>query len=380
MRTPVSRRAVLTAGMASALAGSAKGQAAASAPASRNPVTPASTSADGDLQRQVDAILATGVAGVGAEVMSPCGRRHAFAGTPHDGRFRIGSLTKTFTAVVALQLPDLTVDTPVRHWLPEVTRDITVRDLLRHTSRLLDPGIPALTSAQGYRAQRLRGYAPQELARAALRLGTAPEAWSYANTNYLLTAMIIERITGRSWAEEITDRIIRPLGLDATRAPGESPFVAGPHARGWASFGTGTPIDVTLLNPSMAVGSGALLSSVRDLGSFYSALLGGELLTPPRLAEMTATVPAPGIGIDGARYGLGLAELPLPGGGSFYSHFGELLGYHAWAGATADGSRTAIVYVTGDVTRATMSAMSALIEDGVRSAGSAAVGRACHAN
>jgi D-alanyl-D-alanine carboxypeptidase len=155
------------------------------------------------------------------------------------------------------------------------------------------------------------------------------------------------------------------LGLDATSAPGESPFVPGPHARGWASFGTGTPLDVTLLNPSMAVGSGALISSVRDLGFFYAALLGGELLPQARLAEMTATVPAPGIGIEGARYGLGLAELPLPCGGSFYSHFGELLGYHAWAGVTADGSRTAVVYVTGDVTGATMGAMSALIEGGV---------------
>ncbi len=162
MRTPVSRRAVLTVGMASTLVGFTEGPAAAS----RGPATP-SASTDGDLQRQVDAILATGVAGVGAEVMSPYGRRRAFAGTPRDGRFRIGSLTKTFTAVVPLQLPDLTVDTVVRHWLPEVTRDITVRDLLRHTSRLLDPGIPALTSAAGYRAERLRSYAPEELAGAA---------------------------------------------------------------------------------------------------------------------------------------------------------------------------------------------------------------------
>ncbi|MGQ4485077.1 serine hydrolase domain-containing protein [Streptomyces sp. SAS_281] len=365
MRASVSRRAVVTVGMASALAG-LSGAPAASAAGNRGPSTPGSASTDCDLQRQVDAILATGVAGVGAQVVSPYGRRHAFAGTPRDGRFRIGSLTKTFTAVAALQLPDLALDKPVRHWLPEVTRDITVRSLLRHTSRLLDPEIPALTSAKGYRAERLRSYKPEDLAKAALRLGTAPERWSYANTNYLLTAMIIERITGRSWAEEITDRIIRPLRLHATCAPGESPFVPGPHARGWASFGTGTRLDVTLLNPSMAVGSGALISSVRDLGLFYAALLGGELLPPARLSEMTATVPAPGLGIAGARYGLGIAELPLPDGGSFYSHFGELLGYHAWAGVSADSSRTAVVYVTGDVTGATMGAMSALIEGGVR--------------
>ncbi|WP_344572271.1 serine hydrolase domain-containing protein [Streptomyces violaceolatus] len=365
MRVRVSRRAVLTAGMASILVGFTRGPTAASAPASRGPATPAAAATKGDLRRQVNEILATGVAGVGAEVMSPYGRRHAFAGTPREGRFRIGSLTKTFTAVVALQLADLKLDSLVRYWLPEVARDITVRDLLRHTSRLLDPKIPALTSAEGYQAERLRSYTPEELAGVALRLGTAPEKWSYANTNYLLTAMIIERITGRCWAAEITDRIIRPLGLDATSAPGESPFVPGPHARGWASFGTETPLDVTLLNPSMAVGSGALISSVRDLSVFYAALLGGELLPRARLAEMTATVPASAIGIEGARYGLGLAELPLPGGGSFFSHFGELLGYHAWAGVTADGSRTAVVYVTGDVTGTTMDAMSALIQGGV---------------
>ncbi|WP_375605974.1 serine hydrolase domain-containing protein [Streptomyces sp. PsTaAH-137] len=331
----------------------------------QGPATPESALPGSDLQRQVDAITATGVAGAAAEVMSPSGVRRAFARTPAEGRFRIGSLTKTFTATVALQLEGLKLDAPVRHWLPEVTRDITVRDLLQHTSGLLDPEIPALTSAEGYRAQRLRSYRPKELARAAFRLGTAPGRWSYANTNYLLTAMLIERITGRSWAAEITERIIRPLGLDATSAPGTSPFIAGPHARGWASFGSDTPLDVTLLNPSMAVGSGALISSVHDLGRFYAALLGGELLPPARLAEMTTTVLAPGLGIEGARYGLGIAELPLPGGGSFYSHFGELLGYQAWAGVTTDGSRTAVVYVTGDGTEATMGAMAALIEGGI---------------
>ena len=86
MRTPVSRRAVLTVGMASTLVGFTEGPAAAS----RGPATP-SASTDGDLQRQVDAILAPGVAGVGAEVMSPYGRRRAFAGTPRDGRFGSGA-------------------------------------------------------------------------------------------------------------------------------------------------------------------------------------------------------------------------------------------------------------------------------------------------
>ncbi|GAA5024997.1 serine hydrolase domain-containing protein [Streptomyces siamensis] len=337
------------------------------------------------LRQQVEAILGTGVVGVSAEVTSPHTRDSARAGTarrgtagpmPHNGRFRIGSATKTFTAAVVLQLVGegrMSLDDTVEQWLPGVVRGngndgrrVTVRQLLQHTSGIPDvlPEIPALNSADGYRAERLRTYSPEESVRSAMRhppTFPAGSGWSYSNTNYLLAAMIVHGVTGRSWAQEVTDRIIRPLGLKDTSAPGTSPTVPGPHAHSYAAFRTGTGIDVTVLNPSMAVGSGSLISTTRDLSRFYAALLGGRLLAPAQLDEMTATVPAPELGIPGVRYGLGLGELPLPCGGSYFGHPGELLGYHSWGGVTADGTRTAVAYVTSDGGQGTQQAMSTLV-------------------
>lgn len=335
------------------------------------------------LQQQVDAIHDTGAVGVHAEVTSPDARDSARAGTaemnsrrpmPRNGRFRIGSATKTFTATVVLQLVGegwLSLEDTVEQWLPGVVRGngndgsrITVRQLLQHTSGIRDvgPDIPALQSAEGYRAERFRTYAPEELVRLAMRHPPAFSPgtdWSYSNTNYVLAAMIIREVTGRSWAVEVKDRIIRPLGLRDTRTPGAFPFILGPHAHGYAAFGADTGIDVTALNSTMAVGSGSVISTTHDLNRFYSALLGGRLLAPAQLDEMTATEPAPELGV---RYGLGLGEIPLSCGGSYFGHPGELLGYHTWSGVTRDGTRTAVVYVTGVGGKDTQRAMSALVD------------------
>ncbi|GAA1086065.1 serine hydrolase domain-containing protein [Streptomyces javensis] len=335
------------------------------------------------LQQRVDAVYGTGATGVFAEVTSPHTRDSARAGTaergtgrpmPHNGRFRIGSATKTFTATVVLQLVGegrISLEDTVERWLPGVVRGngndggrITVRQLLQHTSGIPDvtPEIPAMNSADDYRAERFRTYAPEELVGLAMRHppNFPPGAdWSYSNTNYILAAMIIHKVTGRSWAQEVNDRIIRPLGLGETSTPGTFPFILGPHAHGYAAFATDTSVDVTTLNPSMAVGSGSMISTTQDLNRFYAALLGGRLLAPARLDEMTTTTPAPELGV---RYGLGLGEIPLSCGGSYFGHPGELLGYHTWGGVTRDGTRTAVVYVTGDGDKDTQHAMSTLVD------------------
>ncbi|MEU6028769.1 serine hydrolase domain-containing protein [Streptomyces tauricus] len=340
------------------------------------------------LQQQVDAVHDSGVVGVFAEVTSPGTRDIARAGTaergtrrpmPLNGRFRIGSATMTFTATVVLQLVGegrMSLEDTVEQWLPGVVRgngsdgsQITVRLLLQHTSGIRDEGleIPALESADGYRAERLRTYTPEELVELAMRHLPVPSpsaGWSYSNTNYLLAAMITQKVTGRSWAQEVSDRIIRPLGLRDTSTPSTFPLILGPHAQGYAfgtgtGTGTGTGIDVTVLNPSMAVGSGSVISTAHDLNRFYAALLGGRLLAPVQLDEMTTTVNAPELGV---RYGLGLAEIPLSCGGSYFGHRGELLGYITWGGATRDGTRTAVVYVSSDGGQDTEQAMLTLVD------------------
>lgn len=210
------------------------------------------------LQQEVDAIHRKGALGVLAEVAGPGGRTVARAGSadagsgrpmPWDGRFRIGSATKTFTAAVVLRLVEkgrLSLDDTVEHWLPGVVRGhgndgrlITVRQLLRHTSGLRDvaPAIAALNSAPGYHAERFRTYTPDQLMRIAM--SDSPKlppgkGWAYSNTNYILAAMIIEVVTGRSWAREVEARIISPLGLSDTTVPSTGPLVRGPHAHGYA--------------------------------------------------------------------------------------------------------------------------------------------------
>ncbi|MGO4428014.1 serine hydrolase domain-containing protein, partial [Streptomyces sp. MCAF7] len=174
---------------------------------------------------------------------------------PRNGRFRIGSAAKTFTATVVLQLVGegrMSLEDTVEQWLPGVVRgndndgsQITVRQLLQHTSGIRDvlPEIPALNSADGYRAERFRTYTPAELVRLAIQHppNFSPGAgWSYSNTNYVLAAMIIHEVTGRSWVQEVNDRIIRPLGLRDTSTPGAFPFILGPHAHSYAAFGTHT--------------------------------------------------------------------------------------------------------------------------------------------
>ncbi len=334
------------------------------------------------LQQEVNAIHDTGTVGVLAEVRTPHARHDARAGTaelgterpvPWDGRFRIGSATKTFTATVVLQLVGegrLSLDDTVEHWLPGVVqgddRDgsrITVRQLLQHTSGIpeVEGDIPALHTAAGYRAERLRTYTPAELVALAMRhpAPASPGTFSYSDTNYILLGMITKKVTGRSWAQEVNARIIHPLGLADTITPGTFPFIPGPHAHGYSALDTDTAIDVTEFNPSAADASGSIISTAHDMSRFYTALVGGRLLAPAQLDEMTTTVPAPELGAD---YGLGLGKFPLSCGGSYFTHPGGVSGYQTWIGVTPDATRTAMLIVTGDGDDHTQRAMIRLVD------------------
>ncbi len=137
--------------------------------------------------------------------------------------------------------------------------------------------------------------------------------WEYSNTNYILAGMIVQKATGHTWQQEVTRRIIRPLSLRDTSAPDTSARIPGQHLHGYSDFGEGGPVvDVTDFNPSAAGSAGAMISTTGDLTRFFSALLGGKLLRPAQLAEMKTTVRAASLDPvwPGARYGLGLMEIP----------------------------------------------------------------------
>ncbi|MFF4923996.1 serine hydrolase domain-containing protein [Kitasatospora sp. NPDC001261] len=266
-----------------------------------------------------------------------------------DGRFRIGSVTKTFVATVVLQLVAehrIGLDDSVESRLPGVVPNgagITVRQLLNHTSGIHDftedPAFDASneeTLRQWLAGGRWTSYRPQQLVDIADKYPPyfAPgQGWHYSNTDYVLISMIIERLTGRSWAQEVDRRIIRPLGLTGTSMPLYSPFIPGSHAHGYYKLPAG-PADVTLLNPSMASAAGAGISTTADLTRFIAALLGGQLLGPAELAAMKDTS-GPNAA---AGYGLGLQRLTTPCG-EFWGHDGGIPGYNTLLVGEVTGKR-----------------------------------------
>lgn len=275
------------------------------------------------------------------------------AKVPVDGQIRAGSNTKTFTAVVVLQLVaegKVGLDEPVETYLPGLLRGdgidghrITVRQLLQHTS-----GLPEYVDKGSVLTHPTRYYEPRELLDAALaqKAHFAPGVkWEYNNTNYLLAGLIIQKVTGRPLGEEITKRVIDRIGLRHTYfpAPGDM-TIREAHPKGYNRDNDGSLRDHTELDPSWGWAAGALVSTNTDLNSFFTALLRGRLLPPAQLAQMRTTVAAEEIG-PGARYGLGLVSRPLSCEGLYWGHGGTLPGYNTAGGATDDG-RSASIAVT----------------------------------
>ncbi|WJV44673.1 serine hydrolase domain-containing protein [Streptomyces flavofungini] len=354
------------------------------------------------LQADVDAIRATGVTGVLAEVQGAHGRLRARAGAadltgerpvPWDAYYRIGSDTKPFTATVVLQLAGegrLGLNDTLDRWLPGLVdghgndgRRITLTNLLRHTSGLNDyvavAGGADDFTPEGYREGRFRVTSAREQVAAAVSRPPLwlPDAadpareqrWGYSNTNYVLLGLVVEKATGHPWAQEIHERVIAPLGLANTLVPGTSAYVPQPTATAYTQF----PGSARLTDTSLATGGGAdggIISTTHDLAVFLRALLGGRLLRRPQLAAMKQTVAAPDwIQVDGVRYGMGIAWRPgggtsrgggagagepgsgEPGGGGaarrgdqgVWFHGGTHLGIVSESGVTADGSRAATV-------------------------------------
>ncbi|HEV7711808.1 MAG TPA: serine hydrolase domain-containing protein [Asanoa sp.] len=248
------------------------------------------------------------------------------------GHFRIGSVTKTFTATVVLQLLHRDLDRPVTRWLPAVGDDrITLRHLLTHrsglhnyTDDLTDPG--AIVAGRDTR------WAAWDLVAPAL---TRPRHFgpgadrAYCNTGFLLLGLVVERLTGRGWAAEITDRIFDPLGLRGTSIGAVR--LPAPHARAYLTV-EGRAVDVTTFDPSRAGAAGGLVSTLADVNRFYRALLGGDLLPPDALASMRAE-------------GLGLDRHETPGGPVF-GHDGGFFGFQTRSWHSLDGRRQLTLSVT----------------------------------
>ncbi|MFF1479936.1 serine hydrolase domain-containing protein [Streptomyces sp. NPDC058301] len=290
--------------------------------------------------------LVTGTGAPAAALLTDDGHGSRFgtagSGLGRDDRFRAGSVTKSFVATVVLQLAAegrLRLDDTVEQHLPGLIRGhgndgrhLTLRSLLSHTSGLFpytaDSTVPVpLTPSQAVRIALAHSPGP---------LGT----YAYSNTNYVVLGMVVQQVTGHTYAAEAERRIITPLRLTGTSFPGARTTLPSPHSRAYSPDGR----DVTDLDPRQAGAAGELISTLTDLSRFYAALLGGDLLPAPQQRELLDTAATHGV------YGLGVYPRRLSCGLTVWGHNGHISGSLVRAAATVDGRHTAVFRINQDIT------------------------------
>ncbi|MFI9150173.1 serine hydrolase domain-containing protein [Streptomyces sp. NPDC053367] len=324
------------------------------------------------LRSALDDVHRAGVPGVFAEVRDADGLRSGASGvadvrtgrpvTP-GLRHRVGSVTKTFTAVAVMQQVErgrIGLDAPIGDYLPHLVpgergRRITVRMLLNHTSGIPDHivyAFPSLKvmSPQSLDDNRFRRFSRAELIGLGLSAPPAGEPGGptgvYSNTNYLILGELLEKVTGLPAEEYITRHVIRRAGLRHTAFP-EGPRIRGPHSRMYESLHglIDPPRDYSVYDMSWVTTGAGLVSTMADLNRFYGKLLAGEIVGPSSLAEMQRTVPV--VALDGStvEYGLGLHRREIPGCGTFWGHDGSAWGAGTLSFTRADGRRQLSVAV-----------------------------------
>ncbi|WP_394615751.1 serine hydrolase domain-containing protein [Lentzea sp. JNUCC 0626] len=301
------------------------------------------------VQEGLDELVAVGVAtGTQAHVTDGRTRFSARSGTaettsprpvPFNGRFRAGSITKTFTSTVVLQLAGegkIELDAQVDRYLPGlVDQRITVRQLLQMTAGLFNYTNALKFDPQGFEPDRFKSWTPEQLVAisTAQPLDFEPGTkWNYSNTNYVVLGLLIEKVTGRSYERAVEQRVLRPLRLNETRFPGDDVEIRGPHAHSYGIV-DGRTVDTTRFNPSVFWGAGDVITTTRDLDTFYGALLTGKLLKPAQQAELTKTT---AVSTD---YGLGIFVDKAPCGTTIIGHSGGVPGYSSFAFSTPDLKR-----------------------------------------
>jgi D-alanyl-D-alanine carboxypeptidase len=283
---------------------------------------------------------------------------------------RIGSVTKTWTGTVVLQLVDeglLRLDDPVAEYRPDVPngQNITIEQMLSMRSGLGNyTTSPELNRTQDTAPSTV--YTPEELIATGLAMPPKfppGEGFYYSNTNTALLGRIVEQLTGNPLETEIQRRILERLGMAESSFPARSAVLPDPHPQGYtygtnvetidsnvlspekqaaARDGTLAPLDVTNSNPSWAWAAGAGISTAADLTTYVEALVGGGLLSPAmqktRLDSIRPLDPADPQGLG---YGLALARF-----GPFYGHTGELPGFNTFAGYDPERKNTVVVWTS----------------------------------
>jgi D-alanyl-D-alanine carboxypeptidase len=287
-----------------------------------------------------------------------------------NSRMLAGSTGKTFVAAVVLQLVDegeLGLDDPIavvfgeEEWFAELpgAEQVTLRSLLGHTSGIADhvwaPEFHAALAAEPDRA-----WSPEELV--AFVLGRDPlfpvgEGFAYADTNFVLAAMMVERVTGHGYYAELRERLLEPYQLVDT-LPQDTRVLPG-LVPGYTTEGNpfGLPRKVAqggrhAMNPQLEHGGGGVMSTSADLARWAVALYHGGAIPPDLMGEVLESRPAPRVG-PGMEYGLGVvvgrdSNGPHWGHTGWFPGYGTVLAYYPERGLgfalqvnTDDGSQLA---------------------------------------
>jgi D-alanyl-D-alanine carboxypeptidase len=280
-------------------------------------------------------------------------------------RFEIGSNTKAFTVILALQLQEeglISMDDPLSDYLPKVAArlpngdEVTLRQMAGNVSGIRDyadllmqPRIDA--NDQVAIAQ---SWTPEELVDFAIDLGEpefAPgEGWQYSSTNFILLGMVVEAVTGQPLAELYQQRIFEPLGMVKSETLTGSP-AAGSIVDGYYTIPSGELANMTGWNGSQGGAAGAIVSTAEDMARFAKGLFAGELFqSDATLQEMLAmrdlTLEEGGGLFQG--YSLGLISFGTPGFESI-GHGGATPGFQSiWLHAPA--SDVSVVFLTNSGT------------------------------
>jgi D-alanyl-D-alanine carboxypeptidase len=268
-----------------------------------------------------------------------------------DSQIRIGSNTKTFTSAIVMQLVGegaIALDGTVETYLPGVInhpqvtgKDITIRQLLQHTSGLPDMDGDISDHLLEWQHRYISPRASLDLALTHPVTNAPGETFEYSNSNFIVAGLIIEAVSGRPLAEEIDSRIITPLGLEDTYFPDQGEqVIRGEHPHSYIPIAD-PPVDYTDFDPSWGYAAGAMVSTTTDLTTFYSALAQGKVVSAEQLKEMRKTVPADSLWA-GAKYGLGLISFDLSCGVTAWGHGGDVPGTASRVAATDDGRAAAI--------------------------------------
>jgi len=263
-------------------------------------------------------------------------------------RVRICSITKTFTITVVLELVDegkLSLDDKLAKFYPNIPNSdqITIRQLCNMTAGIFSySDDPAFLKT--YTEDPNKVWKPEELV--AIAVAHPPyfppsQGWEYSNTNSIILAMIVEKITGKDMASQIQTRLADDLQLANTYWP-DGTGIEGPHAHGYlAGEGDQLTDGTSLFNPSGMGASGALISNLDDLKTWAISLVNGDLLKKETQAQRITLVPGDyeyfGIKV---KYGLGILSSE-----GYLGHPGDGLGYTNAAFHSPATGTTVVVFL-----------------------------------